>query len=68
MGLLTIFEKINKKIKNKKNWPPLINKIEPIKNKIHPLQNFCPLNVEKKILQEMLFSQYFRNIFVTNPK
>ena len=73
MGLLTTLEKTKKKKKKKKldhpkknTWTPLIT-TEPIKNKIQHLQNFCSLNVEKK-LQEMLCSQHFHDIFVTNPK
>ena len=55
----------NKKLDHpKKNtWTPLIT-IELIKNKIQPLQNFCPLNVEKKILRNIMFItflQYFCN-------
>ena len=38
----------------KTTWTPLIT-IEPIKNKIQPLQNFCPLNVEKKIAKNAIF-------------
>ena len=57
MGLLTTLKKKKKLDHPKKNtWTPLIT-IEPIKNKIQPLQNFCLLNVEKKKkLQEMLYS------------
>ena len=61
MGLLITLGK-----KKKKPWPPLIT-IEPIKNKIQPLQKFCPLNVEKKISKNAMFttfSQYFCNKFL----
>ena len=60
MGLLTILEKKKLDHSKKITWTPLIT-IEPIKNKIQPLQKKFPLNVEKKKkkLQEMLFSQYF---------
>ena len=61
MGLLITLGR-NKK-KKKKPWSPWIT-IEPIKNKIQPLQKFCPLNVEKKIARNAMFttfSQYFCN-------
>ena len=50
----------NKKLDHpKKNtWTPLIT-IELIKNKIQPLQNFCPLNVENKNCKKC----YVHNIF-----
>ena len=58
MGLLTTLGKKKLDHPKKNTWTPLIT-IEPIKNKIQPLQKKFPLNVGKKKLQEMLFSQYF---------
>ena len=56
MGLLTTLEE--KFDQSKKNtWTPLI-RIEPIKNKIQPLQKFCPLNVEKKIVRNVMFTTF----------
>ena len=63
MGLLTTLEKKLDHPKKKKNWTPLIT-IVPIKNKIQPLQNFGPLNVEQKNCKKC----NAHNIFVTNPK
>ena len=56
MGLLTTLEKkIDHPEKNP--WTPLIT-IEPIKNKIQPLQKFCPLNVEQIIAKNTMFTTF----------
>ena len=47
----------------KTTWTPLIT-IEPIKNKIQPLQIFGPLNVEQKNCKKCII----HNSFVKNPK
>ena len=62
MGLLTTLEKKLDHPK-KKIGTPLIT-IEPIKNKIQPLQKFGPLNVEQKNCKKC----NVHNIFVTNLK
>ena len=56
MGLLTTLEKKKLDHPKKNTWTPLIT-IEPIKNKIQPLQKKFPLNVEKKkIARNVIFT------------
>ena len=58
MGLLTTLGKKKKLDHSKKDtWTPIIT-IEPIKNKIQPLQKFCPLNVEQIIAKNTMFPTF----------